>query len=1804
MPAAWKTVRVFISSTFRDMHAERDHLVRFVFPQLREELLKRRINLVDVDLRWGVTSEQDALKVCREIVDECRPRFLCILGGRYGWTPPGQEHSITAEEIQYSVLDRLGDHGDAYFHFRDPAATDSIPEGAANAGGYREFPQRDEIEQFGLEQAQSRARGRSEKLAALKQAIVESGLKPTVYSAKWDDQSQRLAGLEQFGEQVYEDLWEGMLADPELHERFTEQATAAADEFAEENEAMEAFVAERTERYVIGSRQKVFDRLAAFSAADGQPNIMAITGNPGCGKSAMLGEFSRDVAATHADWLVVPHFVGASAGSADLRHTLRRLCHELQQAVGSSNPISQDVKELIGQLPALLKEAGTVRRIVVVVDALNQMDATDGAHSLSWLPLQLPANVRMIVSALEHPVLEALRRRGKLVEELTVHPLTDADARAIAEGFAARYHKRLSEEQTQQLLGKSDSGTPLYLLVALEELRTLGTYEEITRRIAQLPGNVRDLFLWILRDRLSADPGFRDAAGNLIGADLVRRFVSYLGVSRRGLSHQELVGLIAFGDPQGNVAALERLLRPYLMRRGELVDFFHGQLREAVEREYLDEPHEPLAAHGSLAGYFAAQGYSNRRTLEELPHHQTRARLWDKLEATLTDLPFLEAKHEAGLTFELVGDFSRAIEALPEDRRQYRILCLLDEALRRDIHFIVRHAQDYPQGLFQCLWNSGWWYDCSEAAQHYVDGRPPGLPTPACGSVAAGEDRSINEERPLLHRLLESWRRTRERARPGFLWLRRCRPPLMNLGTAQLSVLRGHEGSVVSVSYSQDGVWIASGSWDNTVRIWDAESGEERAVLRGHEGPVCSVAFSPGGDRIVSGSGSYEERVDNTVRLWDARSGAELAVFRGHEWFVSSVVFSPDGRRIVSGSYDRTVRVWDAESGAELAVLCENDHQVIGVDFSPSRDQIVGGSMDDTVRVWDVESGRELAVLRGHEGTVNGVVFSLDGRRIVSGSSDKTVRVWDAESGAELAVLRGHKGTVNGVAFSLTERRIVSGSDDKTVRVWDADSGLELRVLRGHEAGVYRVAFSLNGRRIVSGSADKTVRVWDAESGAELAVLRGHEVGVKHVAFSPDGRRIVSGSEYSYGKDDTVRVWDAESGAELAVLRGHSGGVKGVAFSLDGWRIVSRAGDKTVRVWDARTGAKVAVLHGHVGKVFSVAFSLDGRRIVSGSGDCTVRVWDAESGTELAVLRGHKADVNGVAFSPDGRRIVSGSNDKTVRVWDTESGTEMAVLSGHEGSVSRVVFSPDGRRIVSGSNDKTVRVWDAVTGRELAVLGGHEAGVRIVAFSPDGRRIVSASAHYDSKDKTVRVWDVESGAELAVLRGHEGGVKDVAFSLDGRRIVSRSGDETVRVWDAASFADLAVLREHDNAVKSVAFSPGGDRIVTGSGDKTVRVWDVESGRELAVLRGHEGWVISVAFAADGRRIVSGSNDNTVRVWNAESGAELRVLRGHKGSVARVTFAQDGQRIVSASAWRDRGHEDQTVRVWDAVSGMELRVLDLHGTSVNCVAFSPDARWIVSGSASLYRVDDTVRVWDAESGMELRVLRGHKASVNSVECSSDGRRIVSGSGSPLCVDNTVRVWDTESGRELAVLRGHEHWVSSVAFSPGGDRIASGSYDKTVRVWDAESGRELAVLRGHEGRVNGVAFSPDGRRIVSGSDDKTMRLWDAERYECVQVIQRSNYREAITAGAKTLRAGLSRGREAIIERTVGGKPVDCFYAERDGLAIECFDQTWAGWVGSYLAISVLEGGDMLWGGNEPQTPPATIEQKKRPWWKFWR
>ncbi|KAF7346304.1 WD-REPEATS-REGION domain-containing protein [Mycena sanguinolenta] len=583
---------------------------------------------------------------------------------------------------------------------------------------------------------------------------------------------------------------------------------------------------------------------------------------------------------------------------------------------------------------------------------------------------------------------------------------------------------------------------------------------------------------------------------------------------------------------------------------------------------------------------------------------------------------------------------------------------------------------------------------------------------------------------------------------------------------------------VRSVAFSPDGKWIVSGSWDNTVHVWNAESGEVVAgPFNGHTDRVNSVAFSPDGKWIVSGS------KDKTVRVWDAESGEVVAgPFNGHTGGVNSVAFSPDGKQIVSGSADNTVCVWDAESG-EVVAGPFNGHAgwVSSVAFSPDGRQIVSGYEDSTVHVWDAESGQVVAgPFNGHTDLVTSVAFSPDGKWIVSGSKDKTVCVWDADIGEVVAgPFNGHTDSVLSVAFSPDGKQIVSGSLDNTVCIWDTEIGVVAGLLNGHTNTVNSVMFSSNGRRIVSGSSDYTLRVWDAESREAAADLFvGHTNQVRSVAFSPDGKQIVSGSD-----DKTVCVWDADSGEVVAgPFAGHTDQVRSVAFSPDGKQVISGSDDKTVRVWDAKSGEVVAgPFAGHTDQVRSVAFSPNGKHIVSGSSDKTLHVWDAKSGKIVAgPLAGHTDQVRSVAFSPNGKQIVSGSKDNTMYVWDADSGEVVAgPFAGHTGEVRSVAFSPDGKQIVSGSDDKTVCVWDAKSGEVVAgPFNGHIYSVYSVAFSPDGKWVVSGS-----NDTIVCVWAVEDGVDIDLFFGHTHCVNSVAFSPNGMQIVSGSADSTVRVWD-------------------------------------------------------------------------------------------------------------------------------------------------------------------------------------------------------------------------------------------------------------------------------------------------------------------------------------------------------------------------------------------------------------------------------------
>jgi eukaryotic-like serine/threonine-protein kinase len=345
--------------------------------------------------------------------------------------------------------------------------------------------------------------------------------------------------------------------------------------------------------------------------------------------------------------------------------------------------------------------------------------------------------------------------------------------------------------------------------------------------------------------------------------------------------------------------------------------------------------------------------------------------------------------------------------------------------------------------------------------------------------------------------------------------------------------LRGHTDTVWAVNFSPDAGSrrLLSASFDKTARIWDTTplpepEGEGLFTLVGHGDRVNGVAFSSDGRLLASSSW------DNDVRLWDAMTGAEYRRLKGHTGAVWDVAFSPDGARVASASWDHTVKVWDPANGRVLVTFSEHTAPVNGVAFSPDGKRLASGGFDGQVKIWETESGTTIVNCDGFVFPVFAVAFSPDGRRVASGGGDRAIKVWDANTGTILLTLNGHEGSVHGLDFSPDGQRLASASWDHTVRVWDVNpnaisffSTRELLKSTGHNDRVHDVAFAPDGNRIVSASEDKTARIWDAKTGKELMPPRHHRASVWSAAFSPDGKRLATGCWY---KDSWVKTWKVE----------------------------------------------------------------------------------------------------------------------------------------------------------------------------------------------------------------------------------------------------------------------------------------------------------------------------------------------------------------------------------------------------------------------------------------------------------------------------------------------------------------------------------------------------------------------------------------------------------------------------------------------------------------------------------------------------
>ena len=674
-------------------------------------------------------------------------------------------------------------------------------------------------------------------------------------------------------------------------------------------------------------------------------------------------------------------------------------------------------------------------------------------------------------------------------------------------------------------------------------------------------------------------------------------------------------------------------------------------------------------------------------------------------------------------------------------------------------------------------------------------------------------------------------------------------------------LLRGHAAAVTCAAFSpapNTDVFLATGSMDYTVRLWDARTGECVRELDEHFDAVTGLAFSPndGGARLASASD------DETVIVWHTDTGAALHVLEGHRDRVRFVDWSPDGTNLVTCSDDEACLVFDASSGALRAKVEAHNDIVYKVRWLDAH-RFVSVSNDKAVKVWsDGGTPGTVALVQTLEGHRNPVIdLDLDARsgRLLTGSDDGTARVWEpaAELFVEKAVAR-HARDVVAVQFAAQGEAFVTASIDLIARLWNL-AGEQLFAFPAHGSTIESIHVGGSGTVLATASRDRTARLYNLATGKLMGTIEGVHTGmVQVVRVAERGNLFATASS-----DMTAMLWTVSKPPRLlGSYPRHRGLVTSLVFSADGTMILTGSDDRSAILWNGLTGDFVRRYEGHADVVWDVAVEAVRHeigsaqvRLATASWDCTARVYVAsEPGSPavladdadllVAVLEGHEAHVLSVRFfAHEPNLLATAGADCTAYVWEISTSSVLHTLKGHEASVWSLdvwSFLPHAPAMVAtGSWDKTVRLWSATGpegGRCTHTLLGHQGEVVCVRFggpaigsAGEGAGTLLASS---AEDKTVRVWDTSSGHALHVLNQdgtrHASGVKTVFFGGDGALLCSVDWDMMTLVWDVATGAERdavgvgdcfpIVLSSTDPASRKRKVLPPGRAGLEGGGD--------------------------------------------------------------------------------------------------------------------------------------------------------------------------------------------------------------------------------------------------------------------------------------------------------------------------------------------------------------------------------------------------
>jgi WD40 repeat protein/serine/threonine protein kinase len=543
----------------------------------------------------------------------------------------------------------------------------------------------------------------------------------------------------------------------------------------------------------------------------------------------------------------------------------------------------------------------------------------------------------------------------------------------------------------------------------------------------------------------------------------------------------------------------------------------------------------------------------------------------------------------------------------------------------------------------------------------------------------------------------------------------------------------GPLNAVDSLAFTRDGSSLfQSLRYSCEVAVWDLPAHQTRLRF-GPRIPFFGLrlALSPDEALVATTHGpDYIPTGPGDLRLWDARSGRELARTPPQSSLVR-VAFSPDGKHLATGGARGHTKVWSVPDLREVAVLPHDDQRIVfALAFSPDG-RLVTGTSDGLLRIWEWESQRLLAIWQGHPFSCDAATWSPDGKLLATGGRDEIVRLWNPTNQMEVAVLKGHAGRVSGLAFSPDGQLLVSASEDKTLRSWQLAGQRPDLPRRWRGSPVHsELAVSPDSRWIALHNENGAVELLSLPGLDSVVTLAG-----SRPAFSPNSRWLVT------VMTNQLHLFSVPDGRWQRSFEAHEEPEGNLAFAPDSVRFAMATTSGRILIWSVTNSAPLLRVEA-TNRLEGLFFAAEARELVAlHATDGLLEWFDTPTGKRTRALVTGKGSVTSVALSPDGKWVLIGETAPRLRLVELESG-RVKLLPSDMGSAVSVAWSADGQTIAAGTFEGFIKLWNARTLREVALLRGHISLVTALEFNRDGRYLVSGSF-----DNTWRLWSAPLVAE-------------------------------------------------------------------------------------------------------------------------------------------------------------------------------------------------------------------------------------------------------------------------------------------------------------------------------------------------------------------------------------------------------------------------------------------------------------------------